>query len=61
MRVFKESWPISLTNPSPERQPSLEGMRRVAVPPYYLSQDEEIVVVGIRHAVRNPSSMPDQE
>nr|WP_250808917.1 type II toxin-antitoxin system RelE/ParE family toxin [Neorhizobium tomejilense] len=44
---------------------SLEPMRRVAVTPYpylifYLPGDDEIIVVGIRHAARDPSSMPDQ-
>lgn len=44
---------------------SLEPMRRVAVTPYpylifYLPGGDEIIVVGIRHAARDPSSMPDQ-
>ena len=44
---------------------SLADMRRVAVTPYpylifYLIQDEEIVIVGIRHGARDPASMPDQ-
>ncbi len=44
---------------------SLQPMRRVAVTPYpylifYLPGDDEIIVVGIRHAARDPSSMPDQ-
>lgn len=43
---------------------SLADMRRVAVAPYpylifYLVEEQDIVIVGIRHAARDPSSMPD--
>lgn len=44
---------------------SLADMRRIVVKPYpylifYLVEDQEIVVVGIRHAARDPQTMPDQ-
>lgn len=43
---------------------SIAGMRRIAVKPYpylifYLPGDEEIITIGVRHAARDPSSMPD--
>jgi addiction module RelE/StbE family toxin len=46
------------------RTTSVAGMRRVPVAPYpyiifYTVEDDAIVVVGIRHAARDPESMPD--
>jgi toxin ParE1/3/4 len=43
---------------------SLAGMRRMAVTPYpylifYMIEDQEIIVVGIRHSARDPATMPD--
>lgn len=40
------------------------GMRRITVLPYayliyYLAAEGEVVVVGIRHAARDPRTMPD--
>jgi addiction module RelE/StbE family toxin len=44
---------------------SIPKMRRIAVTPYpylifYLAGHEEVIIVGIRHALRDPSSMPDR-
>jgi toxin ParE1/3/4 len=41
------------------------GMRRVVANPYpylvfYRATDDEIIVVGVRHGARNPSSIPSQ-
>lgn len=43
---------------------NVADMRRIAVTPYpylifYLVAPDEIVIVGIRHAARDPASMPD--
>ena len=39
-------------------------MRRIAVTPYpylifYEPTDDEVIVVGVRHGARDPSSMPE--
>jgi len=44
---------------------SLADMRRIAVAPYpylifYPLQGDEVAIVGLRHAARDPASMPDQ-
>lgn len=43
---------------------SLRPMRRVVVRPYpylifYEATEDEVVIIGIRHAARDPASMPD--
>jgi toxin ParE1/3/4 len=44
----------------------LETMRRIVTTPYpyfifYEVTDDEIIVVGVRHSARDPSSMPDHQ
>ena len=39
------------------------GLRRLAIVPYpylvfYNVTDEEVIIIGMRHAARNPSTMP---
>ena len=46
------------------RQTSRRSLRRIVVAPYpylifYEARDDEVIIVAIRHAARNPTSMPD--
>lgn len=52
-------------HPRSGQRTSLHPMRRIVVTPYpylifYEPAEDEIVVIGIRHAARDPSTMPGQ-
>lgn len=54
---------LMLRHPESGRSTSLAGLRRIVVNPYpylifYEISDDTIVVVGVRHAMRDPNSMP---
>ena len=54
---------LLLRHPYAGQRTSLEGVRRITATPhpyliYYEVTAEEIIVVGVRHAVRDPASMP---
>lgn len=56
---------LMLHHPRSGQPTSLGGMRRMVVTPYpylifYEPGDGEIIVVGIRHGARDPSSMPNR-
>lgn len=59
---------IDLLLPHPQigRTTSRRGMRRMVASPYpylifYRATEDEIVIHGVRHASRRPSSMPDSD
>lgn len=52
--------------PRAGRPTGLPDLRRIVVTPYpylifYNMTADEVIIVGIRHAARDPLSMPDQE
>ncbi|GAA0238235.1 hypothetical protein LNAOJCKE_1794 [Methylorubrum aminovorans] len=56
---------LLLRHPQSGRPTSLRPMRRIGATPYpylvfYEATEEEVVILGIRHAARDPASMPDQ-
>ena len=59
---------IALLSRHPEagQKTSRAGLRRIVAHPYpylifYQATADEIVIHGVRHAARRPSSMPDRE
>lgn len=49
--------------PNSGQMTDLDGLRRLVATPYpylifYQVEDDAIVVIGVRHGARNPSSMP---
>ena len=56
---------LLLRHPKSGQRTSLRGMRRISATPYpyliyYETTDQEIVIVGVRHAARDPDSVPDE-
>lgn len=54
---------LLLRHPRSGRPTSLPPMRRIAVTSYpylifYEASEDEVVILGIRHAARDPASMP---
>jgi plasmid stabilization system protein ParE len=57
---------LLLLHPESGRATRLPGLRRIAANPYpyvvfYEVSGDAIIVIAIRHAVRDPDSMPDGE
>lgn len=56
---------LLLQHPNAGQRTNIATMRRIVVTPYpylifYERSEFDIVIIGIRHAARNPDSMPDQ-
>ncbi len=54
---------LSLSHPRAGQLTSLRPIRRIAVTPhpyliFYEPTDDEMIIVGVRHGARDPSSMP---
>ena len=61
-RAFRRS--STSSHPQAGQQTSARRLRRVVVHPYpcqifYAATDDEVVIRGVRHAARRPSSMPE--
>ena len=57
---------VLLRYPEAGRMTSRAGLRRLVVHPYpyvvfYRVSSDAIIIHGVRHSARRPSSMPDQE
>lgn len=55
---------LTASYPESGQLTSTPGLRRVVVHPYpylifYAAKDDEVVIHGVRHAARRPSSIPD--
>lgn len=55
---------LLLRHPHAGQSTNLPGLRRIAATPYpyvlfYEPHADEVIVIGIRHAARDPASMPD--
>lgn len=56
---------LLLEHPNAGQRTNLAPIRRIVATPYpylifYECRADEVVIIGIRHAARNPESMPDQ-
>jgi toxin ParE1/3/4 len=65
-RRIEETLDQLLVHPYSGKRVAFGGMRRATTAPYpyfifYLVEDEDLIVIGIRHAARSPSSMPGQQ
>jgi len=57
---------LLLKYPHSGQKTSIGRLRRIAAVPYpylifYEATEDEIVVIGVRHAARDPASMPGEE
>ncbi|MDV2984386.1 UNVERIFIED_CONTAM: type II toxin-antitoxin system RelE/ParE family toxin [Methylobacteriaceae bacterium AG10] len=55
---------LLLEHPRSGRPTSLPRMRRIVATPYpylifYEASEDDLIILGIRHAARDPASMPD--
>jgi plasmid stabilization system protein ParE len=56
---------LLLEHPNAGQRTNLSSMRRIVVTPYpylifYEHSADDVVIIGVRHAARDPRSMPDQ-
>jgi plasmid stabilization system protein ParE len=56
---------ILLRHPHSGQRTSNPRLRRIAITPYpylvfYEPTDTEVIIIGVRHAARDPATMPDK-